>query len=303
MEVVIEVEGLVKRYGSVEALRGVSFSVLSGEVFGYLGPNGAGKTTTIRVMMGFSRPTSGSARVFGVELYKPGASGVRRRVGYVPGEFEFYGGVSGWRMLDYWCRLVGGCSRGVVRELLEAFPLPLERAVDTYSRGMKQMLALVMAFSHEPDLVVMDEPTTGLDPLARGRVLDFVRSKAREGVTVFFSSHVLSEVQRVADRVGLLRGGVLVALEDVSSLLRKSGKVVKARVSKTLSPERLVVDGVRVVRSNGEVELVVSSGKALESVLRMLLDAGLEDLEVRDATLEEVFMHFYERTSGPGGKG
>ncbi|WP_256205069.1 hypothetical protein [Aeropyrum camini] len=104
----------------------------------------------MRIIMGLSRPTSGSARVFGVELYKPGGSGVRSRVGYVPGVFEFYGGVSGGRILDYWCQLAGGCSRGVVRELLEAFPLPLESAVGTYSRGMKQMLALVMAFSHEP---------------------------------------------------------------------------------------------------------------------------------------------------------
>lgn len=294
MSVVIQADSLTRFYGNKPALVDANFDVRRGEVFCYLGPNGAGKTTTIRLMLGLIRPTRGRVLVYGVDPSDDERfSRVKGLVGYVPEEFNFPRGLRGGDIVNYVARVRGGAPR--LKELLEVFPLDLDKRVEAYSRGMKQMLAIILAFMGDPELIILDEPTTGLDPLLRERFLSIVREEARKGKTVFLSSHVLSEVQKVADRVCLIRDGRIVALEDLHSLLGKSGKVVRAALSKPLSPEELMgVKGVvRVEVSGGEVTIVASGGYG--EVLGILASHGIVDIEVRGMTLEELFMHFYER--------
>ncbi|AWB26377.1 ABC transporter ATP-binding protein [Halococcoides cellulosivorans] len=300
----IETDGLTKYYGDVRGVEDLSFSVAEGEVFGFLGPNGAGKTTTIRTLMGFQSPTEGSATVLGADLLDRGAlRAARARVGYLPSEPAFDEGVSGRRLLEY-----HGALRGDVRsdELLDLFDPPLDRKVREYSRGNKQMLAIVLAFMHDPDLLIMDEPTSGLDPLKQEELLEFIRSEQQRGKTFFFSSHILSEVRKVCDRVGIVRDGHLVELEDIESLIDRSGKTVRARIAGDVGAAAFDLDGVHDVEIGGDgvsddadsatapaTTLSFTYTGAYEPLLERVLDYEILDLTIEEAPLEDVFMRFY----------
>ena len=291
---VIVVDGLSKSYGEIKALDNVSFTVARGEIFGYLGPNGAGKTTTIRVLMGFVKPDRGRVSVMGFDVPSSGFDRARRRIGFVPGEFGLPQGLRGLDVVRVVSKL-RGAEPVRLDKLLELFPLDLKRRVDSYSTGMKQLLAVILAFMHEPELVLMDEPTAGLDPLMRVRLLEFLRREAERGVTIFFSSHVLNEVQMVADRVALLREGRLVALEDVGSLLKKRGKLVTVQVDGEVRVEGLELEGVEILEVRGSKAKMLVSAEALNNLMRRLSSYRLADLEVRDLRLEEIFQYYYGR--------
>lgn len=291
---VIVADGLTKLYDGRVGVVDVSFSVRRGEVFGYLGPNGAGKTTTIRLMLGFIKPTRGSIMVYGVDSRDDGGMArVKRVIGYVPEDFNFPRGVRGRDIVDFVARARGGAPR--LKELLELFPLDLDKRVEHYSKGMKQVLAIITAFMSDPELLVLDEPTTGLDPLLRRRFLELVRSEARSGKTVFLSSHVLDEVQKVADRVCIIKDGRIVALESLESLLEKSGKVIQAKLNSKIDVEELRgIPGVTRVYVEGDtVTIIARSG--YNEIFKILADHDIADIEVRSMTLEEVFIHFYRR--------
>lgn len=294
LSTVVQAESLTKFYGDKPALINASFDVRRGEVFSFLGPNGAGKTTTIRLMLGFIKPTRGKVFVYGVQPFDDGKfSRVKEIIGFVPEEFSFPRGLKGRDIVNYMARIRGGSPR--LDELLEIFPIDLDKKVETYSRGMKQILAIILAFMSDPELIILDEPTTGLDPLLRERFLSMVREEARKGKTVFLSSHVLSEVQKVADRVCLIRDGRIIALEELRTLLGKAGKIIKAKLSKPATRNELLeVEGViKVEISNNEVIVIASRGYG--EILSLLSSHGILDIEVRGMTLEELFMHFYER--------
>ena len=295
---VIDTEGLTKYYGNVRGIEDLSISVESGEVFGFLGPNGAGKTTTIRTLMGFLSPTAGDATVLGASLSDPEAlREVRARVGFLPSEPGFEETMTGRRLLDY-----HGSLRGDSRseELLEMFEPPLDRKVGQYSRGNKQKLAVVIAFMNDPDLLIMDEPTSGLDPLLQERLLEFIREERSQGTTFFFSSHILSEVRKVCDRVGIIRNGHLVELEDVATLLDRSGKLVRARIGDDVTAAEFDLPGAHDVElhaetRNGDAATTVSFTYTgpYDPLLSTLREHDLLDLTIEEAPLEEVFMRFY----------
>jgi ABC-2 type transport system ATP-binding protein len=302
----IETNGLTKYYGDVRGVEDLSFAVEEGEVFGFLGPNGAGKTTTIRTLMGFMSPTDGTATVLGADIKDaPALRAVRADVGYLPSEPSFDESVTGRRLLDY-----HGALRGDVRsdEMLELFDPPLDRKVREYSRGNKQMLAIVMAFMHDPDVLIMDEPTSGLDPLKQEELLAFIRSEQERGKTFFFSSHILSEVRKVCDRVAIIRDGHLVELEDVESLLDRSGKIVRARLGGDIDATALSLDGVHDVEISGDgtgadggdstgpdaaTTVSFTYTGSYEPLLRELLAYDILELSIEEAPLEDVFMRFY----------
>ena len=302
----IETDGLTKYYGDIRGVEDLSFSVREGEVFGYLGPNGAGKTTTIRTLMGFQSPTEGTATVLGTDIRDASAlREVRANVGYLPSEPGFNENVTGRRLLEY-----HGSLRGDVRsdELLALFSPPLDRKVGQYSHGNRQMLAIVMAFMHDPDLLIMDEPTTGLDPLKQEEFLEFVRTEQERGKTFFFSSHILSEVRKVCDRVGIIRDGRLAELEDVESLIDRSGKTVRVRVDGRVEREDFDLADAHdldvSVESGGEggegesidgeaTTVAFTYTGTYEPLLRGLLEYDLLDLSIEEAPLEDVFMRFY----------
>jgi ABC-2 type transport system ATP-binding protein len=287
---VIEVEGLTKAYGETLANDHLDFSIERGEIFGYLGPNGAGKSTTIRQLLGFQSPTEGTATIFGVDVRDARASrDVRSRIGFIPGEPAFSGSITGEEFLDYQAALKGDSRRG---ELLESFTPPLSRKIREYSSGNKQMLAIVQAFMHDPDLVVMDEPTSGLDPLKQGAFNEFLRAERDRGTTVFFSSHVLGEVRRVCDRIGIIRDGRLVTVEAVEELLDRSGKRVRVSTDDRIDRDDLDLPGIVDVESHGREVQFTFTGDYNE-LFAELRRHSLVDVEIDEPPIEEVFMHFY----------
>jgi ABC-2 type transport system ATP-binding protein len=265
----IETEGLTKLYGTERGIEDVTLSVVPGEVFGFLGPNGAGKTTTIRTLLDLLHPTRGSARIFGLDSRRDSVA-IRRRLGNLPGDFGYGKHASGREALALLGRVRGVETLARAEELARRFRADLERPLGRLSRGNRQKVGLILAVFHRPDLVILDEPTSGLDPLMQEEFLALVREERERGCAVFISSHELDEVERVCDRVGIIRGGRLIAVERVEDLL-----------SRTLERRR--------------VEVEFADPVELEQVRKV---PGVVAAEYAHPTLEEVFLTYYEE----GGK-
>ncbi|SDM91107.1 ABC-2 type transport system ATP-binding protein [Halogranum gelatinilyticum] len=286
----IEVSHLSKHYGDVVAVDDLSFEVEEGEIFGYLGPNGAGKTTTIRALLGFQTPTAGGATLLGHDIADERAlREAKARIGYLPATPSFDENVTGEVYLDFHASLKGDDRRD---ELLAMFTPPLDRKISTYSTGNKQMLGIVQTFMHDPDLVIMDEPTAGLDPIKQERFNEFLRAERDRGTTVLFSSHILGEVRRVCDRVGVIRNGTLVALEDVGTLLERGGKLVRVHTADPLDAADLDFDGVVDLERAGNEARFTFTGD-YNDLVALLAAYDVVDLDIEEPPLEDVFMHFY----------
>ncbi|MFH5797592.1 ABC transporter ATP-binding protein [Haladaptatus sp. CMAA 1911] len=298
----LETVGLTKYYGETRGIEDLTLAVESGEVFGYLGPNGAGKTTTIRTLLGFITPTDGEATVLGYDVRDERALiEAKRHIGYLPSDPGFDTEITGRKLLDYHAELKGDVRSD---ELLERFDPPIDRDIGEYSRGNVQKLAIVQAFMHNPDLVIMDEPTSGLDPLMQERFYEFVREERDRGTTIFFSSHVLSEVRKVCDRVGIIRDGQLVTLEAVETLLDRSGKHVRVVVAEAVERTDFEFEGVHDLTVDGTISFTFTGD--YDVLLDHLQRYTVQDLEIDEAPLEDIFMRFYgdeeiEEEAEPGG--
>jgi ABC-2 type transport system ATP-binding protein len=289
----IETSGLTKRYGPINALQDVSLRVEPGEVFGFLGPNGAGKTTTVRLLLGLIAPTAGSALVLGRRV-SPAAAISRREIGHLPGDIAFWPSMTGERTLDFLEHLSG--RRAAWRqELLDRLQLArsdLTRRVRTYSDGMKQKLGIVQAFQCEPRLVLLDEPTKGLDPLIQLAFYELLLDLNRRGTTIFFSSHVLPEVERVCHRVAMLRGGRLVSIDDVDQFRRSMPRRVLIHFREDLEAADLAAFGRVVASAARRVELLVAAERVPALVSR-LATLPLQDLLIEPPRLEDAFLERY----------
>lgn len=294
---VILAQGLTKRYGRYPALQGLDLAVGRGEVFGFLGPNGAGKTTTIRLLLDLIRPTAGRLLVLGQE---PRAGGVRlrRRLGYLPGELAAAGRQSARELLTFLGRLRGGVEGGRVASLAERLDLDLARPVRSLSKGNRQKLWLIQAFMHEPELLVLDEPSSGLDPLVQREFLALVREARAAGQTVFMSSHVLSEVQHVADRVGIVRGGRLVTVEQVEALRRRAVRRVEFHFDAPIPADAFTgLPGVRDARVDGTTLRCTVDGAA-DALVKAAARHTVSSFLSEEPALEEVFLAFYDDGEG-----
>ena len=291
---VVRLSRLSKQYGSHPALVDVDLEIDEGEVFGYLGPNGAGKTTTIRILLGLLRPTSGRAEVFGLDAWSD-AVDVHARTGYVPGEPGLWERSTGDATLAYLARLRDDVAQvAQARGLAERLDLDLGRRVGALSKGNKQKLVIVQAFMGDPDLVVLDEPTTGLDPLMQQEFHAIVRETTARGGTVLLSSHLLDDVQRTADRVGIIRQGRLVAVERLEELRAKAVHRVTARFDGPFDPAAFAaIPGARdVTVMDGSVELRVPEG-SLDAAVKTLAHHRIIDVEIAESDLEEMFLAYY----------
>ena len=285
--------GLTKFYGKTRGIEGLDLRVERGEVFGYLGPNGAGKTTTIRLLLDLIRPTSGRATVFGLDVHRDSLE-VRRRTGYLPGELRLPGRSTAIGFLGFLGRLRGGVDRVVVGELAERLDLDLERRIGDLSKGNKQKVGVIAAFMHDPELLVLDEPTSGLDPLRQRDVLELVRERAAAGRTVFLSSHELDQVEHVAERVGIVREGRLVAVEEIAALKQRALRRVEVRFAGPADGvDRLgAVPGVRGVSfGDGLVRLDVEG--SMDALVKELAKLPVESLTSEAPELDELFLSYY----------
>ena len=288
----IRTKGLSKQYGSVQALSELDLEVQTGEIFGFLGPNGAGKSTTIRTLLGYLHPSSGSATVLGMDIVADSVA-IRRRVGYLPGGISLYDSLSGEDALDYLNDLQGRppVRREALCELLQMPASVLKRKVRDYSRGMRQKLGVIQALQHDPDLAVLDEPTEGLDPLMQQAFYGIMDELRRVGRTIFFSSHVLSEVERICDRVAIIRAGNLMALQHVDELLARRKRTVNLRWRDGV-PDLSSVPGLADVTVQGDRIRATLLGEVAPFV-RAIASPELLDLTIEPARLEEAFLEYY----------
>ncbi len=289
----IALTGVTKVYRGGGGVRDLSLEVGWGEVFGFLGPNGAGKTTTIRLLLDLIRPQRGVVRLFGLDARRD-AVAVHRRLGYLPGELALYERLSARETFAHFSRLRGGPDEATVERWASELDLELDRPVRALSRGNRQKVGLVSALMNEPDLLVLDEPTVGLDPLVQRTVHQRLREAAASGRTVFLSSHVLSEVAEVADRVGLIKDGRLVAIERVAEIRARAVHAVEVRVGAAAGLDALAdLEGV-TVRERVEDGLRLEVVGSLNPLLAALAALDVVDLSVHEPSLEDVFLSYYD---------
>lgn len=296
----IELVGLTKFYGRNRGIEDIDLTVYPREVFGFLGPNGAGKTTTIRTIMGFLRPTRGQGSVFGIDIVRQSTE-LRRLVGFVPGAATPYETMTGAEVLDYLGKLQGGPLplRDELCQRLQLSAHDLRRPLRQYSKGMRQKIAIVQALQHNPALLIMDEPTEGLDPLMQNELFTIVEERSAQGATVFFSSHILSEVERLCQRVAIIREGRLLAVEDVQALRERRSPKVELRMAPGRSPDRLQrLPGLTLLSQDGD-RYVFSYQGPLSPLLHALARMPVEELTIERPSLEEIFLTFYQGESEP----
>jgi len=301
MPPVIQTEKLTKSYGAHRGIVDVDLTVEEGEVFGFLGPNGAGKTTTIRTVLDLIRPTGGRALVFGIESTVDPVA-IHRRIGYIPGEFTLYDRLTGGQTIEYFANLRGGVDRAYQASLIDRFEIDTKRRFREYSKGNKQKIGLVLALQHRPELLILDEPTSGLDPLVQQSFFALVHEARAEGRTTFLSSHILSEVERTADRVAIIRDGRIAKIDRVEALRDLAHHQVELRFAGPVPiAEFENLPGVSDVTADDHVLHLRVSGP-ITPVVRAAARHELLDFVSREPTLEETFLAQYGRQAGESGQ-
>ncbi len=292
MENAIHMEQLTKVYGKQRGITDISLDVRAGEIFGYLGPNGAGKTTTIRLLLDLIRPTRGRVQLFGTDVGIAGAA-IRRRVSYLPGELALYDHLTARELLTYFAHLRGGVDGRVIRALAERLTLDLGRPIRSLSKGNKQKVGIVQAFMSRPDLLILDEPTDGLDPLVQQEFLRMVREVREEGRTVFLSSHVLAEVEHVADRVGIIRGGQLAMVAEIEALKERAVHRTEIRFAQPVSRDAFRdLTGVHDLTVDGPVLQCVVTG-SMDALVKAVARFEVERITSHEPDLEAIFLAYY----------
>ncbi|MFL5697490.1 MAG: ATP-binding cassette domain-containing protein [Ktedonobacteraceae bacterium] len=291
-EPIIVIDQLKKSYGKIQAVNGISMSVEQGEIFGFLGPNGAGKTTTIRCMLDVIRPTRGTIRVLGLDAQRDKLE-LHQHIGYLPGDVHLPGQMTGKQLINYFSRLQGS-EPVLLKDLVARFDVEMKRPLKGYSKGMRQKIGIVLAFMCDPQVLILDEPTSGLDPLLQKVFNEFLLEEQARGKTIFMSSHIMSEVEKVCHRIAVIRKGELVTVEEVETLREKAGQRVTVEFGDPVTEEELTrIPGVSMVKkSNGHYQFNVSG--SMDPLIKALSRHEVIRLQVEEAPLEEVFLKFYE---------
>lgn len=290
---VIELKNLTKTYGNSRGISDISFHVEEGEIFGFIGPNGAGKSTTIRTLLSLIAPTSGSATIFGKDTQKFGPE-IRKEIGYLPSEVFYYDGMKVKDLLNYSASFYKKDCRIRIRELAEAMNLDLNKRIDDLSYGNRKKVGIVQGLLHEPKLIILDEPTGGLDPLMQQTFFDLLMEENKKGATILFSSHILSEVQKMCDRVAIIKEGRLIKLEKISTLRDDNYKKFKMETKVPVDRSYFDLSGVSNVEINEHLVSFIYRGN-INPLLKKLSSLELNNLWVEEPDLEEIFMHYYEK--------
>jgi ABC-2 type transport system ATP-binding protein len=294
MTPVIETSGLTKYYGTAPGIIDLDLCVDEGEVFGFIGPNGAGKSTAIRVLLNFLFPSEGSGTILGYDIIK-GSMDIRRRTGYLPGDLSMYDTMTAREFLTYFANLRKVDTQRAMTALADRFELDLDRRIKDFSTGNRQKVGIVNAFMHEPELLILDEPTAGLDPLMQQEFQGLIREVRGEGRTVFLSSHILPEVDRIADRVGIVRENHLIAVDSVEAFKAKAHATVTIQFATPVDGAAFAaLDGVHSVETrNGGSTLTVTASGSLDQVVKEAARHDVVSISTRDSELEEVFLSYY----------
>jgi len=287
----IVINDFKKHFGKLHAVDGINLEVHAGEIFGFLGPNGAGKSTTIRCLMGFNKPTAGSISVFGYDMSKDSTL-AKQYIGYLPGNVKLYDKWTGWEHIKFFESVRGKSSN--VDSLIKRFDFNPNAKFRHLSSGNKQKLGLILALMHEPKLLVMDEPTVGLDPLLQYEIHKVLLEMRDHGTTIFISSHNLPEIETLCGRVAIIKNGKLVVVESIKTLGEKKLHKIEVHFSDKFAASEFKISGVTKIEEIGKGLLITTSGD-LNSVLKLIARHTVTDLEITHASLEDVFMKFYER--------
>ncbi|MBU1660381.1 MAG: ABC transporter ATP-binding protein [Chloroflexi bacterium] len=288
---VIEVNNLTKYYGKARGIVDVSFSVDEGEIFGFIGPNGAGKSTTIRLFLSLIYPTSGSATIFGKDCIKYGPE-LRQEIGYLPSEVFYYERMKVIDLLKYSASFYKKDCTERMYELAGIMELDLNRRIDDLSYGNKKKVGIVQGLLHQPKLLFLDEPTSGLDPLMQQKFFNLIREENERGVTIFFSSHILGEVQKLCNRVAIIKEGSIINIQDIKTLQHDNYKKIRVE-AQSLDEKRFDVDGVtKLEKDDGAVRFFFKGD--INKITRLISEQDISDLTIEEPTLEEIFIHYYE---------
>lgn len=290
---VIEIQNLTKYYGQARGIEDVTFKVDEGEIFGFIGPNGAGKSTTIRTLLALIYPTSGSAKIFGKDCIKYGPE-IKREIGYLPAEVFYYDKMKVIELLKYSASFYKkDCSKRI-KELAEIMNLDLNKRIDDLSLGNKKKVGIVQGLLHEPKLIILDEPTSGLDPLMQQKFFDLLVDENKKGAAILFSSHILSEVQRLCNRVAIIKEGRIVKLEKISTLKENNYKKFRIETQSKLEREYFNITGVSDLEVKDKLGSFLYRGD-INTILKKISDIEIVNLWVEEPNLEEIFMHYYEK--------
>jgi len=290
---VIKTNALTKSYGKARGIVDVTLTVDAGEVYGFIGPNGAGKSTTIRTLLGFLRPSGGSASIFSMDVTAQSAE-IKKRVGYVPAEVNYYDDMKVANLLEYSQRFYGRPDAKRRDALCERFDLDVTRRIDDLSTGNKKKVAIVQALLHRPELLILDEPTSGLDPLIQNQLFDLLSEEKKRGVTVFFSSHILSEVQRMCDRVAIIKEGRILRVEEIADIRSRTHKHVRAVSDAPDAWAGFDLPGASEIEQKGK-EIAFWYAGAMGTLIKALSDRPIGNIWIEDPSLEEIFMHDYRK--------
>jgi ABC-2 type transport system ATP-binding protein len=294
MKPVIELKNVTKMYGKSRGVKGVTFSVGQGSVYGFLGPNGAGKTTTISMLVDLIRPTSGKIDVFGLDSVSDSLA-IRRRIGFLAGDFVLDSNLTGWQQLEYFGNLRGGFDKDYVRGLAGRLSCNLNRKFKTLSRGNKQKVGLISALMHQPELLIFDEPTTGLDPLVQAEFNNIILEHQKQGKTAFISSHLLSEIQEICDEVAFIREGKVIAVKRMSEIAKSAPRRLRIISSDPALAQQLrTLKGIKQL-AHSQGSIVCTYEGDINALLKLLQAIKLKDLTIQEEDLETVFMRYYEK--------
>jgi ABC-2 type transport system ATP-binding protein len=288
---VIEANNLTKYYGKSRGIVDVSFNVEEGEIFGFIGPNGAGKSTTIRLLLALIGATRGEARIFGKDCFQFGPE-IRQKIGYLPSEVFYYEGMRVLDLLKYSASFYEMDSTDRLYELAEIMELDLKRKIDDLSYGNKKKVGIVQGLLHQPKVLLLDEPTSGLDPLMQRKFFDIIREENEKGATVFFSSHILGEVQKLCSRVAIIKEGSIIETQDIKTLQKDNYKKIQIEAS-AINSDRFAIDGVMNFEANDGAVRFFYRGN-INTVTKIISEMEVADVTIEEPTLEEIFMHYYE---------
>ena len=288
---VIEIKNLTKTYGKARGISDISFNVEQGEIFGFIGPNGAGKSTTIRTLLSLIYPTSGSATIFGKDCIQSGPE-IKKEIGYLPSEVFYYENMKVKDLLKYSASFYKkDCSKRI-KELAEIMDLDLNKKIDDLSLGNKKKVGIVQGLLHEPKLIILDEPTSGLDPLMQQNFFELLEEENKKGATILFSSHILNEVQRLCNRVAIIKEGKIVTVEKISTLQENTYKKFKIEAKLKLEPPYFHLTGVNNLEVKDNVASFLFKGN-INTVMKKIADIEITNLWIEEPDLEEIFMHYY----------